>query len=342
MTVQTMTARPSGLLKVLLLIALLLGLITGWLWYAIERRPLHDDAAPRRVLIERGSVSPEALQRALQASGIQLPRVIIWLGLRSREREGSLRAGTYEIAAGTSLKHLLDRLARGERLLVSVRIIEGWTFRQMRQVIDLHSDLKPDTRALDDADLLRLVGVEAAHPEGQFFPNTYVFSPGDRASDLYRQAHRDLQRVLAQAWEQRHADLPLYSPQQALILASMIEKETGVAAERPLVAGVFVNRLKRGMLLQSDPTTIYGMGARFDGNLRRRDLQEVNPWNTYAKSGLPATPIALVGRESIWAAVRPSATPALYFVARGDGSSEFSDDLSAHLRAVARFQLKKP
>jgi UPF0755 protein len=337
-----MTARPSGLLKILIVAMLGGTLLAVWAWYAVWHQPLHDDPTPRRVLLERGVAGPAGLQRALGAANIDVFRPLVWLALRSRQDSPSLRAGTYEVPAGASLGGLLDRMGRGERLLASVRVVEGLTFRQMRRLIDDHPDLQPDTRGLDDAALLRLVGVEAAHPEGLFFPNTYVFSPGDKASDIYRQAHRDLLRVLAEAWEQRHEDLPLAGPHQALILASMVEKETGAAAERAVVAGVFINRLRRGMLLQSDPTTIYGLGARFDGNLRRRDLQELNPWNTYARPGLPATPIALVGRESLMAAVKPAATTALYFVARGDGSSEFSNDLAAHQRAVNRYQLKKP
>jgi UPF0755 protein len=337
-----MTVRPRGLLKLLFAAALVAGLATLWAWYEVWHRPLHQDASPRRVLLERGAAGAAGLQRVLGVSGVEISRPVIWLALRSREHTSPLRAGTYELPAGTSLARLLERMGRGERLLASVRVIEGWTFRQMRRIVDEHPELQPDTRELDDAALLRLVGVEAAHPEGLFFPNTYVFSPGDKASDIYRQAHRDLLRVLADAWEQRQPELPLSGPHQALILASMVEKETGVSAERSLVAGVFINRLRRGMLLQSDPTTIYGLGLRFDGNLRRRDLQELNPWNTYARPGLPATPIALVGRESLLAAVRPASTTALYFVARGDGSSEFSEDLASHQRAVNRYQLKKP
>ncbi|MFP5405506.1 MAG: endolytic transglycosylase MltG, partial [Gammaproteobacteria bacterium] len=205
--------------------------------------------------------------------------------------------------------------------------------------IDADPDLEHDTRELSDADILRRIGATRSHPEGLFLPETYTFSPGASDLEIYRQAHALLERRLAQVWENRAPDLPLSDPYQALILASIVEKETGHHEDRSKVAAVFVNRLRAGMILQSDPTTIYGMGDRFDGNLRKRDLQADTAYNTYTRPGLPPTPIALPGMASIDAALHPADIRALYFVSRGDGTSEFSDDLASHNRAVARYQL---
>jgi UPF0755 protein len=217
-------------------------------------------------------------------------------------------------------------------------VIEGWTFRQMRRAIAAHPDLAQDTAGLADGELLRRIGAIEPHPEGLFMPSTYRFAPGASDLDIYRQAYRLLKRTLEESWAARSAGVPLSSPYEALVLASIVEKETGRDADRGRVAAVFVNRLRLGMMLQSDPTTIYGMGDRFDGNLRRADLRADTPYNTYTRNGLPPTPIALPGKASLAAALNPENSPALYFVARGDGSSEFSTDLAAHNRAVERYQ----
>jgi UPF0755 protein len=230
---------------------------------------------------------------------------------------------------------------RVDVLLKDIRFTEGWSFRQMRAAIRQHPDLAHDTAALTDRDLLDKLGATEQSAEGLFFPSTYFFSPGASDMDVYRQAHRLLRKLLDEAWTNRAAGLPLKDAYQALILASIVEKETGRESDRDKVAAVFVNRLRRGMMLQSDPTTIYGMGENFDGNLRKRDLQTATPYNTYTRTGLPPTPIALPGKASLVAATQPASIGSLYFVARGDGTSEFSDDLGAHNRAVQRFQLKQ-
>jgi len=229
-------------------------------------------------------------------------------------------------------------MVRGDEVLETVLIIEGWTLRQMRAALAAAPSLKPLTRDMSDAELMAAIGAPGVPAEGRFFPDTYAYSRGVSDLTVLRRAHRALQDRLAQAWAERAPDTPLKSADEALILASIVEKETGLEADRALVAGVFVNRLRIGMLLQTDPTVIYGLGEAFDGNLRRRDLLADTPYNTYTRGGLPPTPIALPGAASLRAAVRPQATDALYFVARGDGSSVFSRHLADHNRAVNQYQ----
>lgn len=226
-------------------------------------------------------------------------------------------------------------------MLSEIRFPEGWTFKQMREVVDKHPFLKHETAKLSDAELLKRLGAVETHPEGLFFPSTYRFSPNALDMEVYKNAYRQTKKLVEEAWAKRPPDSPLKSPYDLLILASIVEKETGVEADRPKVAAVFLNRMKIGMPMQSDPTTIYGMGDKFDGNLRRKDLQTDTPYNTYTRGGLTPTPISLVSKASLQAVVAPANIKALYFVARGDGSSEFSDDLAAHNRAVQKFQLKQ-
>jgi len=217
-------------------------------------------------------------------------------------------------------------------------LVEGKTFRQFRAALNENRDLVHDSATLGDKEILARLGVPETHPEGLFFPDTYVFNKGSSDLDVMRRASRAMQTRLAAAWEQRDRTVPLKSPYELLILASIVEKETGLAADRPLVAAVFANRLRRGMLLQTDPTVIYGLGERFGGNLRKIDLQTDTPWNTYTRPGLPPTPIAMPGLASLQAAARPPASDRLYFVARGDGSSHFSASLDEHNNAVNRYQ----
>ena len=250
-----------------------------------------------------------------------------------------MRAGRYEIARGISHEGLLDKLRRGEVLREKLTIVEGWTVRDLRAALAAHADLRQDSARMSTAELLKAVGASESHPEGLFAPDTYVFDPGSSDLDLLRNAYRAQASRLAEAWARRDPAVPLKTPYEALILASIVEKETGQASERGLVAGVFVNRLRRSMLLQTDPTVIYGLGEKFDGNLRKRDLLADGPYNTYTRAGLPPTPIALPGRAALQATLNPQTTRALYFVARGDGTSAFSETLSEHNRAVARYQL---
>ncbi|MEI7444072.1 MAG: endolytic transglycosylase MltG [Burkholderiales bacterium] len=330
------------------LAAAVLGLIavaaagSGWIWWRYERAPL-DLATPEvQIEIERGTAGA-AVGAALRRQGVDVPGWLFALALRWRGDAPKIRAGNYEIAAPITLRALLDRLTRGDVTLRDITLIEGWTFRQVRAALAKHPDLRHEADALTDAEVLARVGATETHPEGLFAPDTYAFAPGDSDLGVLRRAYRLQQAHLQAAWDARMArpaPPPYRSPYEALIMASIIEKETGREEDRVKVAAVFVNRLRRGMMLQSDPTTIYGLGDAFDGNLRRRDLVTDTPYNTYTRTGLTPTPISMPGRASIAAALDPAPITALYFVARGDGSSEFSNDLASHNRAVARYQKK--
>jgi UPF0755 protein len=276
--------------------------------HAYRVAPLHVGEGPRTVRIPVGS-GPGRISEALARAGIAIAPWRLSLALRWRGDGALLKAAYYEVEAGLTLASLLDRISRGEGRLPSLTIVEGWTFERIRKAVAEQADFAGHTRELTDAALLQLLEVERPSGEGLLLPDTYLFAPG---------------------------------ASEALVLASIIEKETGRDEDRALIGGVFVNRLNRGMRLQSDPTTIYALGDRFTGRLSRADLQTVSPYNTYVVRGLPPTPIASPGRASIEAAVRPAVTRALYFVARGDGSSEFSEDLAAHQRAVNRFQRGQP
>jgi UPF0755 protein len=249
-----------------------------------------------------------------------------------------LKAGEYRLQPGTSPAILLEQFVAGDVILHALTLPEGWTFRQALAAIQSHPQVKAELKGLDDRKILARLGMRDAHPEGLFFPDTYRFPRGTSDRELLRQAHLRLESELAAAWARRSDGLPLDSPYEALILASLVEKETGASEERPLIAGVFINRLKRGMRLQTDPSVIYGMGDKFDGNLRRRDLEADTDYNTYLRAGLPPTPIALAGREALEAAVRPAATGSLYFVATGlgDGRHYFAESLAAHNANVSR------
>jgi len=323
----------------LLFVAMLVGMI-GYAVYGYRAKPLPMQASTLRFKVDKGATL-NGLTAAMQASGLQVRRWQLALALKLRGDSRAIKAGVYQLDAPTTLEQLLDKLVKGDAVLAELLVVEGWTFRQLRERIAGHAELLHDSTSLSDAQLLERIGARETHPEGLFFPSTYRFSPGSSDLEVFRQAYRLMQQTLASAWEKRGEGLPLRSPYEALVLASIVEKETGRAEDRHKVAAVFINRLRIGMLLQSDPTTIYGMGERFDGNLRKRDLQTDTPYNTYTRAGLPPTPIGLPGRAAIEAVMQPAQIKALYFVARGDGSSEFSNDLEAHNRAVARFQLKR-
>ena len=236
------------------------------------------------------------------------------------------------------MAQLMAKLRAGEVLRERLTIVEGITFVEMRAVLAAAADLRQDSANMTPAQLLQAIDASESHPEGLFAPDTYLYDPGSSDLDVWRRAYRAQMSTLHAAWESRASDLPYRSPYEALIMASIIEKETGQASERPMIGGVFVNRLRRGMLLQTDPTVIYGLGERFDGNLRKRDLVTDGPYNSYTRAGLPPSPIALPGRAAIESALKPAATEALYFVARGDGTSQFSASLDAHNRAVDKYQ----
>jgi UPF0755 protein len=235
-------------------------------------------------------------------------------------------------------------MSKGDVTMASVTLIEGWTFRQFRAALDKHANLEHTTAGLTDRQVLQMLAdaeqktLDFVHPEGMFFPDTYLFAKKSKDIEVLRRAWRAMEKNLDQAWEQRASGVPYKTRYEALIMASIVEKETGRASDRPTIAGVFVNRLRKGMLLQTDPTVIYGMGEAYEGNIRKRDLQTDTPYNTYTRGGLPPTPIAMPGLASLAAALNPAPTKAIFFVARGDGTSEFSETLEAHNRAVNKYQ----
>ncbi len=333
-----MTKRTPTLISLLVLALLAAGAWIGWTLYAST--PLAMSSAVTRIRVERG-MGLDAIAEQARSKGVELPTVLLKVAARLRGDARSIKAGVYELRAPLTLRALLDRMVRGDVVIVEITIVEGWTWRQMRAAIDRHPELAHDTAAKDDRELLALIGEQRTQPEGLFFPSTYHFSPGSSDLDIFRQAYQRQADTLRELWAGRQSGLALAEPYDALVLASIVEKETGRPEDRALVASVFLNRLRIGMRLQSDPTVIYGLGTRFDGNLRRRDLLEDTPYNTYTRAGLPPTPIALPGKASIAATLNPAQTRSLYFVSRGDGSSEFSDDLGAHNRAVTRYQLRK-
>ena len=308
-----------------------------YLWHAYKR-PLDMPAEQVEVRVAAG-FSARAIARQLQQAGVAVDAEAFVAAARATGATQSLRAGRYEITRGMNLLAVVDKLRRGEVLRERVTIVEGSTFAEMRVALGAHPELRKDSANMSDAELLRAVGADETHPEGLFAPETYVFDTGSSDLEVLRQAYRAQRAIVQQAWEGRVEGLPYRTAYEALIMASVVEKETGVAADRGRIAGVFVNRLQKGMLLQTDPTVIYGMGAKFDGNLRKRDLTTDSPYNTYMRAGLPPTPIALPGRAAIAAALKPEQTKALYFVSRGDGTSEFSETLTDHNRAVGKYQL---
>lgn len=325
------------LLKAAVLLIVLAGVVFGgWmLWFASA--PIKQPRPDVEFAIQSGS-GLRAAVRQMQAAGLEFSGPSFVLMARALGRAGNIKAGYYALAEGATPLDLLDKITRGDFVQRSILLVEGWTFAQARAALDAHPDVRHDTLGLSDEEVMARIGRPGVLPEGRFFPDTYVFAKGTSDVDILKRAYDSLARHLAQAWEERDADLPLKTEEEALILASIVEKETGRAEDRATIAAVFHNRLRIGMLLQTDPTVIYGMGERFDGNLRRNDLRTDTPYNTYTRRGLPPTPIALPSRAAIDAVMHPADTDALYFVARGDGSSHFSRTLDEHNRAVNRYQ----
>lgn len=293
--------------------------------------------APIEFAVQSGSGVRSAAGQIVRA-GVPVNPVLLEVLARGTGKGGRLKAGHYELKPGTTPMGLVDQLVRGEVAQELLTIIEGWTFRQMRQAIDAHPSIRHETKGLSDKELMQRISSTYTTPEGLFFPDTYKFAKGSSDLQIYKRAHALLLERLEQAWLARDRSLPYKSAYEALIMASIVEKETGQKSERGLIAAVFVNRLKRGMRLQTDPTVIYGMGERFDGNIRKRDLLADTPYNTYTRAGLPPTPIALPGAESLAAALSPADSSALYFVSRGNGTSHFSESLVDHNRAVRKYQ----
>lgn len=309
--------------------------VSGFSWWA--KSPLTTEGPVVEFTINPGSGVGAAAQQMAKA-GVPVNPQLFNILARVTGQAGKIKAGSYELKPGTSPRRLLTQLVRGEFAQESITIVEGWTFRQMRAAVQAHQRLRHDTVKLSDEELMKKISTEYTKPEGLFFPDTYLFAKGSSELAIYKQAHQAMLNHLKAAWETRDPSLPYKNPYEALTMASIIEKETGQKSERTMIAGVFVNRLRTGMMLQTDPAVIYGMGERFAGDIRKKDLQLDTPYNTYTRSGLPPTPIALPGIQSLSAALAPAKTQALYFVARGDGTSQFSDNLNDHNRAVNQYQ----
>jgi UPF0755 protein len=326
------------LLRLLLLGMLCTGVAAGGAWWWLQQ-PLPLATPTVEVSIEPGQ-SPRRVAELWVEAGVQAPPRALFEWFRWSGRSKLIRAGSYVVQSGVTPRELLDKMVRGSEIMETVRFVEGGTFAQMREALAAAPLLKPATRDMSDAQLMAALGEPALAPEGRFFPDTYAYSRGVSDLTVLKRAYAAMQRRMVSAWAERASDSPLKTMDEALILASIVEKETGREADRAMVAGVFANRLRIGMPLQTDPTVIYGLGAAFDGNLRKRDLLADTPYNTYTRRGLPPTPIGLPGAASIKAAVQPATTKALYFVARSDGGggSVFSDNLADHNRAVNQFQ----
>lgn len=322
----------------LLLVALLLG-YGAWQQHRALQQPLLLDQ--ERMLDVAPGATPGGLLNRLQSD--EVLQGAFWLRLywRFNLAGETLHSGEYRLTPGMTASELLDLWREGKVVQYSLTLVEGWNFRQLRGALQQQEKLEQTLAGRSDGELMAALGEPGLHPEGRFFPDTYRYVKGMRDIDLLKQAYLRLKTVLDEEWQERAEGLPYEDAYQALIMASLVEKETGIAAERGQISGVFVRRLRLGMLLQTDPTVIYGLGERYNGKLTRLHLREQNPYNTYVRPGLPPTPIALVGREAIHAALHPVPGKSLYFVARGDGSHVFSDDLDAHNRAVREFQLRR-
>lgn len=315
----------------------------GWFWHDFSRfavAPLRVSATGESVDIERGTSFKDIVHQ-LRAQGLTTSAPFYWRLLAERMRvAGRLHAGEYAVTPGITPQQLLNNMAQGKVMQRNVTIVDGWTFRDVRQALAKADKLKHETSDLDEATIMQRIGAPGEHPEGRFLPETYAYVKGDSDLDVLRRAHEAMDKTLAALWAQRDPGLPLHTPYEALILASIVEKETGRADERTRVAGVFIRRLQKNMLLQTDPTVIYGMGASYAGNIHKSDLTTDTPYNTYTRPGLPPTPIAMPGKPDIEAALHPAPGEELYFVAKGDGTHVFASTLEEQNRNVACYQLK--
>lgn len=329
---------------VVVLVLLAAAIVVAWGWHGFERfgrTPMAVGAQRQTLDVPRGS-NLRGVVVQLQARGLSQAPSLYWRALAMRMHvAGRLHAGEYALDPGITPTRLLDAMAEGHVLQRDFTIVDGWTFQQLRDALAHVGTLRHDGAALDAAALMGRIGAPGEAPEGRFLPETYAYVKGDSDLDILKRAHQAMDRTLARLWPRRDKDLPLATPYDALILASIVEKETGRADERAQIAGVFVRRLQNHMLLQTDPTVIYGMGASYAGNIRKSDLTTDTPYNTYLHPGLPPTPIALPGVPAIEAALHPAPGDALYFVARGDGSHVFAATLAEHDRNVACYQLKR-
>jgi UPF0755 protein len=339
--------RAIVLVGVLLALAIAAVALWGWQRYqGFQSAPLPGLHTGQVVQVKQGDSFRAVLAR-LRAQGINAGTDLEWqLLARQLDAAGKLKVGEYALDPGTTPRTLLQNMRAGRIIQYRFTIVEGWNFRQLRAALDAATPLLHQTRQLDDAALMAAIGHAGQHPEGRFLPETYLYVRGDSDLDVLTRAYEAMARALAAAWAERAAELPLTTPDQALILASIVEKETGIAEERAQIAGVFIRRLRLGMKLQTDPTVIYGIGSAYDGNIRRRDLATDTPYNTYTRSGLTPTPIAMPGRDALQAALHPAPGDALYFVALGDGSGRhvFSATLAQHNAAVRQYldRMRRP
>ena len=325
------------LIKRLFVLAVLASLMLagGLAWYG--NQPLRIEPLPKTFNVMPGT-HLRSLSVMLEREGVIGNAPVFWLLGRVLGKGAALKAGVYTLDKPLTPLALYGMIERGEVSQAVVQFIEGWNWREVRAALAAQPLLKHDSAGMSDAELLQAIGAEQSHPEGLFFPDTYSYAPHSSDLNVLRHAYRLQRGKLMAAWETRAPGLPYRTPYDALIMASIVEKETGAASERPQIAGVFINRLRLGMRLQTDPTVIYGLGERFDGNLRRGYLQTDTPYNTYTRDGLPPTPIAMPSEAAIQAALNPATTDALYFVSRNDGTHVFSSNLDAHNRAVNRYQ----
>lgn len=323
----------------ILLLILVLSLVGFAYWWVFER-PVPMQSTLIDYAIEPGS-SPRSIANLMHSSGIEIMPDVFVLAARASGRDKLLKAGAYEVKQGDTMWQMLERMANGDMTQVRLTIPEGWTFKQIMAALDASDMVKHDTDGLSEAEIITKLGLQTDSLEGMLYPDTYVFTPGSSDLDILRRSIKIGQQVLDDAWAERDPDLPLKSPYEALILASIIEKETGNGNDRARIAGVFANRLRIDMPLQTDPTVIYGMGDKYQGRIRKKDLSNDTLWNTYTRKGLPPTPIASPGKAAIMAAVNPEKHKYYYFVSRGDGTSEFSENLNLHNRAVRKYILKR-
>ena len=317
------------------LAVLVLGAGLWWLHSPLVLN-LQAQSAVLDLEIEPGSNAAQIAQTVV-ASGAQTQVQLLQLWFRASGQARQIKAGSYEITPGSTPRSLLSMLVRGDQSLKSVTLVEGWSFRQLRAALLKAELLAPDSSGLSAETIMEKLGKPGVHPEGRFFPDTYTYAKGSSDMAVLKRAVKAMDKRLEAAWVLRNPDTPLKSPEQALILASIVEKETGKPADRAQIAGVFSNRLRINMRLQTDPAVIYGMGDAFEGNIRKSDLLADTPYNTYTRSGLPPTPIAMPGKAALLSAVQPAPTQALYFVARGDGTSHFSATLDDHNQAVNKY-----
>ncbi|MGF6591279.1 endolytic transglycosylase MltG [Pseudomonas sp. 2835] len=322
----------------LILAGLMLG-YSAWKVKSALEQTLH--VSQERLLDVPTGTTPNRMFYRMQNDGVLEDAFWLRLYWRFNMAGVPLHTGEYRMTPGMTVRDLFEVWRRGDVVQYTLTLVEGWNFRQVRAALAKHEKIKKTIDGLSDAEVMDKLGHPGVFPEGRFFPDTYRFVRGMSDVEFLQQAYARLEEVLAKEWAERSSDVPYRDPYQALIMASLVEKETGVPQERGQIAGVFVRRMRIGMLLQTDPTVIYGMGERYNGKITRADLREPTPYNTYTNAGLPPTPIAMVGREAIHAALNPTPGSSLYFVARGDGSHVFSDDLDAHNSAVREYQIKR-